>query len=1021
MSRPAELDPFLLELFKAELQSHARALENGLAGRVAADTAEPLMRAAHSLKGAARMIGIDQAVALAHAMEDILSAVQHGKHSVTPAEIDVLLAANDVFLRTADLQPEEIPGAFEREAATIARLTADLANPPAPAPAAAPVAPPPPPEALADKTYDPFLLDLFRTELQNNARALENGLSAAVTAETAEPLMRAAHSLKGAARMTGLDSVVGLAHAMEDILSAVQNGKRTLHDSEIDLLLRANDVFTRAADVPASDIPAAFAMSAAEMRTLVEELGRAPAPAEPAKTYDPFLLDLFRTELQNNARALENGLSAAVTAETAEPLMRAAHSLKGAARMAGLDIIVGLTHSMEDILSAVQNGKRTIHDPEIDLLLRANDVFTRAAALPAPEIPGSFEASADEIRTLVAELGRPPAAAAIAPVAAPAPAPAPVAAAKPAPAPEKADSGSVRVFVENLNRLGGLASECLVQTQNLEPLTQSLLRIKRNHLAVQTSVERALQALTTESFSDAEAQLQEALRELERIHDYIPEHIADFGRFSQRLEAISTRLYDQSVAMRMRPFADGLHGFPRLVRDVAKSLGKSVVFTIEGDSTRVDRDILEALEAPLNHLLRNALDHGLESPEQRVAAGKTAEGHLLLHACHAGGMLEVRITDDGGGIDLARLRDKVVQKGLSPREMVDSLSEAELLEFLFLPGFSTTDKVTEISGRGVGLDVVLTVVRKVGGNIRIQTQRGKGTTFLIQLPLTLSVLRALLIEIGGEPYAIPLARIDRVLEVQAADIRLLEDRQYFRFGDTTLGLLDAQQVLQLPRSDRPGSAIPIIVLSDRMNRYGLAVDRFLGERDVVVTPLDPRLGKPPNVSAASILDNGMPVLILDTDDLVQSIDKLLGAGSLRKVGLAGRAEKRGRKRVLVVDDSLTVREVERRLLENRGYKVAVAVDGMDGWNTLQSGEFDLVVSDVDMPRMNGIELVRRIKGNPRSAAIPVIIVSYKDQEEHRLLGLEAGASYYLAKSSFHDETLARAVLDLIGEAERSCG
>jgi two-component system, chemotaxis family, sensor histidine kinase and response regulator WspE len=515
--------------------------------------------------------------------------------------------------------------------------------------------------------------------------------------------------------------------------------------------------------------------------------------------------------------------------------------------------------------------------------------------------------------------------------------------------------------------------------------------------------------------------LQEALRELERIHDYIPEHIADFGRFSQRLEAISTRLYDQSVAMRMRPFADGLHGFPRLVRDVAKSLGKTVVFTIEGDTTRVDRDILEALEAPLNHLLRNALDHGLESPEQRVAAGKTPEGHLTLHACHAGGMLEVRITDDGGGIDLTRLRDKVVQKGLSPREMVDSLSEAELLEFLFLPGFSTTDKVTEISGRGVGLDVVLTVVRKVGGNIRIQTERGKGTTFLIQLPLTLSVLRALLVEIGGEPYAIPLARIDRVLEVQAAEIRLLEDRQYFRFGDATLGLLDAQQVLQLPRSDRPGSAIPIIVLSDRMNRYGLAVDRFLGERDVVVTPLDPRLGKPPNVSAASILDNGMPVLILDTDDLVQSIDKLLGAGSLRKVGLAGRAERRGRKRILVVDDSLTVREVERRLLENRGYAVAVAVDGMDGWNTLQSSEFDLVVSDVDMPRMNGIELVRRIKGNPRSAAIPVIIVSYKDQEEHRMLGLEAGASYYLAKSSFHDETLARAVLDLIGEAERSCG
>jgi two-component system sensor histidine kinase and response regulator WspE len=252
------------------------------------------------------------------------------------------------------------------------------------------------------------------------------------------------------------------------------------------------------------------------------------------------------------------------------------------------------------------------------------------------------------------------------------------------------------------------------------------------------------------------------------------------------------------------------------------------------------------------------------------------------------------------------------------------------------------------------------------------------------------------------------------------EIRLLEGRQYFRMDDATLGLVDSHQVLQLPSADRPGRAIPIVVLSDRLNRYGLAVTRFDGERDLVVRPLDPRLGKPPNISAASILDNGMPVLILDPDDLVRSIDNLLTSGTLRKVGVAERTARRGRKRVLVVDDSLTVREVERRLLENRGYDVTLAVDGMDGWNTLQSSDFDLVVSDVDMPRMNGIELVRRIKANPRSAPIPVIIVSYKDQEEHRMAGLEAGASYYLAKSSFHDETLARAVQDLIGEAGAPC-
>jgi two-component system sensor histidine kinase and response regulator WspE len=465
----------------------------------------------------------------------------------------------------------------------------------------------------------------------------------------------------------------------------------------------------------------------------------------------------------------------------------------------------------------------------------------------------------------------------------------------------------------------------------------------------------------------------------------------------------------------MQPFSDGMHGFSRLVRDMSRELEKKVRFEVLGTATPVDRDILEKLEAPLSHLIRNALDHGLETPAEREQAGKKPEGKITVEARHVAGMLNITVRDDGRGISLPRLKAKIVEKGLASAEMAESLTKAELLEFLFLPGFSTAKKISEISGRGVGLDVVFSMAQEVGGSVRVDSEEGEGTRFLLLLPLTLSVLRTLLVEIDAEKYAMPLTRIDRILRVSHEELHVVEDRQFYALNGENIGIVDARQLFQ--RSERKsGPALcHLLVFSDRLSRFGLVVDRFLGQQDLVVHPLDGRLGKISNISAGAILEDGSPVLILDVDDLVRSIDNLLGHGRLRKVGAARVEAASGRKRILVVDDSLTVREVERKLLETHGYEVSVAVDGMDGWNRLQGGPFDMVVSDIDMPRMNGIELVRKIKADPLLKGLPVMIVSYKDREEDRLKGLEAGANYYLTKSSFHDETLLKAVRDLIGE------
>jgi two-component system sensor histidine kinase and response regulator WspE len=412
------------------------------------------------------------------------------------------------------------------------------------------------------------------------------------------------------------------------------------------------------------------------------------------------------------------------------------------------------------------------------------------------------------------------------------------------------------------------------------------------------------------------------------------------------------------------------------------------------------------------------VDHGLETPAERSAAGKLPQGTVRLEARHHAGMLAITVSDDGRGIDPAALRSKIVERGLLAGSVAQELTPVELFEFIFLPGFSTASSVTEISGRGVGLDAVRSAVEAASGMVRVSSELGGGTTFHLQLPVTRSVMRAVVAEVAGEAYAFPLLRIDRILRVPVRDVQTLGAVQYFVLEGDNVSLVSTEQVLGFGSEKPSVKEVCVVVIGDRARRYGLAVDKFLGEHDLVVRPLDPRLGKVQDIAAAAILVDGSPALILDVDDLVRSIDKLAHVGRIDKLTARNDGPgRRQRKRVLVVDDSITVRELERQLLVNHGYEVDVAVDGIDGLNSVRGAHYDLIVSDIDMPRLNGLELVRAIKQDPKLGSTPIIIVSYKDREEDRMRGLDAGANYYLTKSSFHDETLVRAVEDLIGSAD----
>lgn len=757
------------------------------------------------------------------------------------------------------------------------------------------------------------------------------------------------------------------------------------------------------------------------------------------------MIDLFRLEAGGQTQILTDGLLAMERgggdAGTVEALMRAAHSIKGAASIVGLDVVVQVAHAMEDAFIAAQDHLLELTPARIDVLLSGVDIIAQAATLQENMVASwqaEQSARVGELLTAIGSLAHLHPAPASAP---PSPFPLPsaddeadIAAAmaamaaleqsepieEPAPAPEAASAATGRSAprgIQNFDRLLALASESRINAHQMHPFIASLQRFKRNQGALFQAMEQLHEAVLRAGDPTLIDKSMQAVQKAHPLKQFLLEFMADIEHYERRLQVGSRNMVDEVLTLRMRPFRDGVQSFPRMVRDLARSLGKDAQLVIIGEDTLVDRDILAHIESPLNHMLRNAVDHGMETAQERIAAGKAPMGTITLEARHRAGMLNIELRDDGRGVDLERIRAQVVARKMSSAAMAEAMSPAELMEFLFLPAFSLKETTTAISGRGVGLDIVHQAIRSQNGTVRMESAPGQGFYTSITLPLTQSVVRALVVDIQGEAYAVPIVKVERVLQVAQGDIHTLENKQFFLYGGEHVGLVSASQVLDLGQLEAGAGELAVVVIGSGLRRYGMVVDAIRGEQSLAVQALDPIFGKIRDISAAALLDDGLPVLILDVSDLLLSIDKLLGEGSLHQLAQDSGRGQRKIKRILVVDDSLTVREMERKLLQGRGYLVDIAIDGIDGWNVVRSGDYDLVITDVDMPRMDGIELVALIKKDMQLHRLPVMIVSYKDRAEDRARGMSAGADYYLTKGSFHDETLLDAVFELIGEAD----
>lgn len=753
---------------------------------------------------------------------------------------------------------------------------------------------------------------------------------------------------------------------------------------------------------------------------------------------DSSLFDLFRMEAEEQVSTLQSELmkleAGAASAVTLESLMRASHSLKGAARIVGLDGVVRLTHAMEDRFVAAQAGTALVTE-DIDRMLAATDWLGKLQAvdekdvavwlaqneaaidactatfdLAGPEMPAPGDTAEAGGRDTAGASPAEPAAQPEEAVSATPRERVPVAAAASRPEPlekfEERDifaqpdreerairERTVRLTAERFDHLMSLSAETLVAARQLAGWGDQL---DRNHRAIG----KALQKMEDEG---ASAAVRAGLRtELERQTAILATQIADLDAVSRANERVAERLYREVLGGRLRPFSEGVSGVTRLVRDTARELGKQVKLEITGEGTRVDRDILDRLEAPISHLVTNAIDHGIEAPQQRVAAGKAPEAHLRIHAGHENGRLVITVRDDGHGIDLEQVRARVIRRNLAPTETVEGLTEGELLEFLFLPGFSTRDVASHLSGRGVGLNVVQSMVQEAGGAVTVASTPGAGTTFRLTLPVTRSVVRVIRVMADGEMFSVPMVRVDRVENMEWEG---QEGKPVVRLNDRTYPVVSLAALLGFSDRGVPRGPVPLLFSGG----FAFAVERLVDQAELSVRRLDPRLGKIPGVSAASLDENGNPLLILDMDDLAQT-----AAGGPTETAAARDVSQAPH--LLVVDDSHTVREMERRLLVRAGYVVSTAQNGQEAWNLLRLNEYDLLISDVDMPQMNGIELVTRLRANPRLGRMPVIILSYKDRAEDRQRGLDAGADFYLTKGSFDNGSFLQAVVDLVGEA-----
>ncbi|MDI9369851.1 MAG: response regulator [Synergistaceae bacterium] len=725
--------------------------------------------------------------------------------------------------------------------------------------------------------------------------------------------------------------------------------------------------------------------------------------------------------------------------ECVEKLFRAAHSLKGASQAVMLPGISSICQVIESVFSKVKKDALKLSPEGFDVLQRAVDVISRMAV-------STDDGNDEEVRRLVEEieglmqLETAPPGEAVLPatavadepreerpsgVGAPVPEEAPGPERKqPAQAPRASDQPrsaareTVRVASSKLDSL-------LLKTQELLTVNLALaVRMEDVHdlVSLQTELERewdlAVSSLKRDGKSDerALAKVSEFLRSGRRRLRKIREKLRKMEnslRSDQRLVGgMTNELMDDARSAAMLPFSSLLSAFPKIARDLGRDLLKEVDVVIEGDGIEVDKRILEGIKDPLVHLVRNSVDHGMERPEERLSSGKPSVGKLSISVSQAdGGRVEVLVQDDGRGIDPQKLRQRAIRMGAVSVDEAELMDDAVALDLIFRSGFSTSSVVTGVSGRGLGMAIVREGVESLGGRVAIDSKPGVGTSFRLTLPLALATFRGVLVEEWDELLVIPSPSLKRVGRVAISEIKRIGRKESITVDGVPTALTRLGHILELEEPERTEAPDKItFVVMEFGGVFGaFVVDRVMDEREILLKPFGRQLARVRNVSGATVLGSGRVVPVLNPADIIRSLQ---GTAEGRRL-LTDIVDEREQDRVLVVEDSITSRTLLRNILSAAGYDVRTAADGREAWDILSADSFDAVVSDVEMPRMNGLELTAKIRSDPVRTDLPVLLVTSLESEEDRRRGAEVGADAYVVKSGFDHERLLEALRRLL--------
>ena len=860
--------------------------------------------------------------------------------------------------------------------------------------------------------------------------------------------LRATHSLKSSAASVRFVPLLALARPLDDLMQFLENYPGLL-DAAIcaELMQVVHDLQAMQQQFAARVMPSAHPAVQQQLRTLLTTLearrrqshdggkttvtlaenaqaAGAKSPEPGGDVIDPELLDIFLEEgrdlLPQVGESLYKLQKAPGDTALIQYLLRPLHTIKGSARMAGAMRLGQHMHDLESRIGEMMRDGEPSAAMIDDLLARYDQglqlfdaLQLPVAAAPVPDVIPVVAPQAEVAATVVA-----PATAAAAPTSTPPATTAPLV---------RIRAGILDSVLNQAGEISisrsGLESEVNILRQHLTDLGSNVARLSTQLREVEIQAEIQIAASNqkqpqNQHFDPLEFDRFTHLQELTRM---LAESVNDVASLQKNLldtvertqnglvhQARLTRdMQRELMHARMVQFKGIEERLHRLVRQMAKETGKELALDIVGGAVELDRSILEKMVGPFEHLLRNAAAHGIEGAAQRLAAGKDAVGQLLLEIRQEGNEAMIRLSDDGQGLDLARIHEKALHLGLiDPHHR---LSDAELTSIIFHPGFSTSSNVTAIAGRGVGMDVVRSEVASLGGRISIATVAGKGAQFIIHLPLSLAVAQVVLLELDQQSYAIPSLLVEQVLQLKRADQERVFREGLLEWQGRSLPLHYLSALLGDERNIPQQQALPVLVIKSGHDFLAILVDRIVGNREVVTKSIGPQLAGMTGVVGATVLGSGSIVLILNPIQLAQrqGYQRIL-----RREQPQGADGDGGRKMVLVVDDSLTVRRVMHRLLTREGYQVVLATDGVDALHQMQAVRPDIVLLDIEMPRMDGFDLTRNIRDMAATATLPIIMITSRTAAKHRERAMELGVNAYLGKP-YQDDVLLNLVHGLI--------